>query len=322
MKKHLVLLVGFVVYCATPVYCKSGNTPVQVRVCKAVEHEALNAVVEGMRDYLSRKNKKQGKKYVVSTETCQGNMALAAQIIEKFVHSTTDVVVTVGTGPTQCAFKLAKEKKIALVFSSVTNPDNVSSNLSGSNTTGVSNFVPLEPQIELFKELLPNLKNLGILYNPGEANAVCIVERLEKICPQYGIVLVKQAGSRIADIPQSVKSLAKKVEAVFISNDNLALSAMANVVAICNIAKIPVFVSDTDQVEKGCLAALGPNQYDIGLQTGEIVERVACGEDINTIDVEYPRKSELYLNVKAAQLLAISIPDHLKAKAKKLIGEE
>ena len=124
---------------------------VKVKVCKVIEHEALNSVVRGMTDYL---NAQTDKKYEVSVETCQGQMALASQIIAKFVGSNTDVVVTVGTIPSQAAYKFAKNKQAKVVFSSVTNPGDITSDFINSNMTGVSNFVDLKPQLELFRKII------------------------------------------------------------------------------------------------------------------------------------------------------------------------
>ncbi|MDR2795041.1 MAG: ABC transporter substrate-binding protein [Holosporaceae bacterium] len=291
-------------------FSKKNDDSMKIMVCKAVEHEALNSVVRGMEDYLRRQN----GKYNISVETCQGNMALASQMISKFANSEAKVVVTIGTMPSQSAFRLAKSGKIKVVFSSVTNPDDISPNLAGANTTGVSNFIRLEPQIELFRKIQPLLKNLGIIYNTGEANSVSIVKKLKPICEKMGINLVEQGISKISEIPQAAEKLSKIVDAVFISNDNMALSAMANIVSVCGRNNVPVYVSDTDQVKNGCAAALGPNQYDIGVQTGKMVERIINGEDINKIAVEYPEVSELYLNQKAP----VKIPNDVKSQAKKI----
>ncbi|MDR0632402.1 MAG: ABC transporter substrate-binding protein [Holosporaceae bacterium] len=289
---------------------KKSEDSVKIMVCKAVEHEALNSVVRGMEDYLGQ----QSGKYDISVETCQGNMALGSQIISKFASSGARVVVTIGTTPSQSAFKFAKSGKIKLVFSSVTDPDDISSNLRGTNTTGVSNFVQLEPQIELFRKIQPELKNLGIIYNTGEANSVSIVKKLKPVCEKMGMNLLEQGISKISEILQTTEKLSKMVDAVFISNDNMALSAMSSIVAICGKNNIPVYVSDTDQVEKGCAAALGPNQYDIGVQTGKMVKRIVDGEDINEIPVEYPEVSELYINRKSP----VKISDDVKSAAKKI----
>ncbi|MDR1267347.1 MAG: ABC transporter substrate-binding protein [Holosporales bacterium] len=312
MKKFLAMSL-----CASLALLEAQAKPsMRVKICKAVEHAALNSSAAGVADFLKQKGAEQGISYDVSVDTCQGNMALASQIMEKVAGEKVDVVVTIGTLPSQCAYRLAKKGKLkAVVFVSVTNPDDVARALPHANVTGVSNFVPLEPQIELFKKIQPGIKTLGVLYNPGEPNSVAIVERLRPVCEKMGVVLKLQAIPRASDIPQATERLAKEADALFISNDNLALSAIPNIVALCSKRKVPVYVSDTDQVAHGCLASLGPNQYEIGRQAGKMVAQIAEGKSPNTIPVEYAETRELHVNTKGP----IGIPESVRAEAHKVL---
>ncbi len=296
---------------ASSVLCNYANAySPKVSIIKVVEHEAINSVVEGIKDEL----KDEDINYDI--ETCQADPALGYQIATKFVNSKADVIVAIGTTPAQCVFKYAKSGKAKLVFSSVTEPSDISKNFANSNTTGVSNFVALKPQLELFKKLQPKLKKLGILYNSGESNSISIISKLEKECEAQGIKLVKQSIQQSADIPQAINKLKTKVDAVFITNDNTALSGIPFIVKACDKVKIPVYVSDTDQVAKGCLAALGPNQYEIGKQTGRMIRRIKNGEDINKINIEYPSNTELYINKAKAKELGVEIPKEVLEEAK------
>jgi ABC-type uncharacterized transport system, periplasmic component len=81
--------------------------------------------------------------------------------------------------------------------------------------------------------------------------------------------------------------------------------------------KIPVFVSDTDLVNDGALAGLGPNQYEIGKQTGKMVVEILRGKLVKDIAVEFPAKIELALNYKVAKELGIVFPKELLERAKK-----
>lgn len=123
-------------------------------------------------------------------------------------------------------------------------------------------------------------------------------------------------------MPQAATKLASTVDAIFISNDNTALAALQSIVSIANKAKIPVYVSDTDSVELGALAALGPNQYQVGLQTGAIVARTLNGEELAKIPVEFANKTELYLNKDAARAIGIQFPEEILSKASKIIEQE
>ncbi|MDR1333567.1 MAG: ABC transporter substrate-binding protein [Holosporales bacterium] len=281
-----------------------------VSICKVIEHDALNAVVSGIMDSMGEED----VQYTV--DTCQGNPAVASQIISKFIGKKSDVIVAVGTTPAQIAFNHARKGETKLVFSSVTNPDSISPNLLGANTTGVSNFVPLSPQLKLFTEIQPNLRKLGIIYNTGESNSVDIVEKLKQVVGEHNLELVEQGIQKASDIPQAVEALlAKGADAVFISNDNLALANIPLIVRLCN--KVPVYVSDTDQVQKGCVAALGPNQYNIGIQTGRMIKKILYGADINTIEIEYPSSTELHINKTKAKEIGLNIPQEIVSRAVK-----
>jgi putative ABC transport system substrate-binding protein len=278
----------------------------KVSICKVTEHEAIDSVVKGIQDFLRKHSD-----IKLTVDTCQGNRATAAQIISKFVDSNSDVVVTVGTMPTQVAFKLAEDGTIKLVFASITDPDSVSPNLV--NTTGVSNFVDIRSQIELFKRIQPDLKKLGIIYDTGEINSVIIVKHVKEAVEELGIELVEVGIQRSSDILQAAKSIVRDVDAVFISNDNMVLAGISYVIRTFKNARKPVYVSDTDQVPKGCLAALGPDQYGIGLQAGRMIERIKNREDINRIPVEYPvpHSIETHVNSVIARELGIVIPEKI-----------
>jgi putative ABC transport system substrate-binding protein len=288
----------------------------KIYINQFVEHPALNKTTEGIIDGLAQKGYKKGVNLDLRVESAQANSALAFQIASKFVHQNADIVVGVATISAQSFSKYAKENKTKLVFSSVTDPVKAglvqSQNLPKNNTSGVSNFVALEPQLELFKSIQPKLKRLGFLYNPSEVNSLSLIAQLKTLCPLLGITLVLQSAQKTSDMPQAAAKLAGQVDAIFISNDSTALSALSTIIKAANKNKIPVYVSDTDAVALGALAALGPNQYKIGLQTADMIARVLKGENINDMPVEFPKDMELYLNENAAKKLGIIFPANLK----------
>lgn len=136
--------------------CKKKNETNKISICKVIEHEAINSVVSGIQSYL-KKNK--NLKYDI--EAAQGSPLLASQIAAKFVGSKSNIIVAIGTLPAQCAFKYTKEGKTQLIFSSVTNPAVISKSFENFNTSGVSNFVDIEPQVELFKKNTAAIKKIG-----------------------------------------------------------------------------------------------------------------------------------------------------------------
>jgi putative tryptophan/tyrosine transport system substrate-binding protein len=312
---------------ANPENCtKHTAAPLKVLVNKLADHPALDATVAGIFDALKEKGYILKNNLLWRVESAQANPTLAAQISTKFTNQdpAPDFIVGIGTVSSQSCSKQAKQGKVKLIFSSVTDPlgVNLVKDLKKplNNTSGVSNFVALEPQLQFFKVLQPALKDIGFLYNPGEANSVALVKKLKEICPQMALNLVPQAVMKTADISQSTIKLVKKVQAIFISNDSTALSSLKTIINTANKSKVPVYVSDTDAVALGAYAALGPNQYEIGKQTGNMIARIYEGKDINQEPVEFPKKTELYLNKDAARKLGLIIPEDILKQATKIIG--
>ncbi len=323
--KFIYLCIGIAI--AVSFFLFRNDAPKQnnrstICISQVVEHPALNATVKGIKDELDAQGFIENETCNIFVESAQGQTALASQIASKFINQESDVVVGVGTLSAQSFLKYTKSSGVNLVFSSVTDPVSAtlvdSENKSPNSVCGVSNFVPLEPQLELFKKIQPNLQKLGIIYNPSELNSVSIVNKLQKICPLYGIQVVTQVLTTTADAMQVATQLAGQVDAIFISNDNTALSALRTIINVTNKSKIPTYVSNTDAVEMGALAALGPNQYYVGRQTGKLIAKVLKKEPIIEA-VEYPKQVELFLNLRAAQKLDITVPGDLIEQSKSVI---
>lgn len=297
----------------------------KVYVNQIVEHPALDATANGIRDGLKERGYIEGENLDFIVESAQANVALAAQISTKFVAQNADVTVGIGTPSAQSLVKPAMEGKTKMVFSSITDP--VGASLvpalenGNNNVTGMSNYVDVAPQLAMFKEVLPEMKKIGFIYNPGEANSITQLKDLEKAAPDFGLEVVTQSVNRTADVPQAATRLANQTDAIFIYGDNTALAALESIVIAGIKAGKPVFVADTDAVLSGPLAALGPNQYQLGIDTAEMIADVLDGKDINTIPVGFPDKMELVINMDTANKLGLTLPSEVVEAAAVIIKD-
>lgn len=295
---------------------------VRVYISQGAKHPALDATTAGVVAGLKEAGYNDSN-MDLQIEYAQGNIVLAKQIASKFVSKNPDIIVGIATMASQSFMKYVKEKKASLIFTTVTDPigANLTINLDGSGETvsGVSNYIPLEPQLKMFKKIKPDIKTLGFLYNQSESNSISLIKKLEEACPKFSIKLVTQVANQASDVMQATTKLASEVDAIFISTDATALSSISVIIKAAKLTKTPVFVGDTDLVKDGAIAALGPNQYEVGKQTGAMIVRVLKGEDIASMPVEFPKINELYLNTKAAKEFGIVIPKELIDKADRVI---
>ena len=115
--------------------------------------------------------------------------------------------------------------------------------------------------------------------------------------------------------------LVGRVDAIYVPTDNTIVSALEALLIVGAQNKLPVFSGDTDSVQRGTIATIGFNYYQVGRQTGEIVARVLKGEKPGDIPVRTAQGTDLHVNPKAAQAMGVTIPEAVVARASKVIGQ-
>ena len=292
-----------------------------VAVTAIVEHPALDAVRDGVQAALQEAGYESGKNLKWQYQSAQGNTGTAAQIARKFVGDKPDAIVAIATPSAQAV--VAATKTVPVVFSAVTDP--VAAKLvpsweaSGTNVTGVSDLLALDKQMDLVKQVVPDAKRVGMVYNPGEANSVVVVKELQKLLPTMGMTLVEAAAPRSVDVSSAARSLVGKVDVIYTSTDNNVVSAYEALVKVGQDAKIPLVASDTDSVKRGAVAAYGINYRDLGEQTGRVVARILKGEAPGSIKPEVSTKLELFVNPVAAQKQGIELSEALIKSAAEVV---
>lgn len=318
----LLIAVGFLGF--TPFKKQEDKSMKVVAISQLVEHPALDETYRGIIDELRDGGYIDGQTMKLFYELAQGSATTAAQIAQKFSGINPDVMVGIATISSQALASANRGKAIPIVFSSITDPVGAQlvkdlKNTADSSITGMSNWVEIEPQLEKFKQILPSLKKLGFVYNPGEGNSLVLLNRIRAAGKKMGIEVLEAPATLSAEVGMATENIAGKVDAIFISNDNTALSAFPCIVKVANKAQIPVFVSDTDMVKDGAVSAVGPSQYQVGRQTGRMILQILDGAPPSTIPVGFPEKLEFYLNTQAMDTIGLKVSNELKALADKVL---
>jgi len=282
-----------------------------------VEHPALDAVRDGLRDELAKLGYEEGENLRTMHESAQGNPATAAQIARKFLGEKPDLIVPITTPSTQAM--VAAVKDIPIVFSAVADPlgAKIVSDMMkpGGNVTGVTDLSPIGLHLDLIKEITPDAKRIGVPFNPGEANAVTLVRLLNEQAPGKGLEIVEAPAPRSADVMTATRSLVGKVDVIYVPADNTIVSALESVIKVGLDNKLPIYAGDTDSVPRGAIAALGFNYYDVGRQTAKVVDRVLKGESPGSIPVAGIEITELHVNTKAAADMGVTLPQAVLDRA-------
>ena len=317
MKKVLLLMALFLL--VAPL---AWGSPYHVSVSQFVEHPALDAVLKGFQDYLKENNV--AVEYKI--HNAQANMATAGQIGTQIMGEKPDMIVAIATPSAQAvAQALSKAphmEKTPFLFTAITDP--VAAGLvkdlamPGGNITGVSDRLPVPEHMGMVKAFLPELKNLGILYNAGEANSKVLVEEITEFGKTAGFEVTGATVAKTGDVYQAAKSLVGKVDAIFIPTDNTVVSGLEAAVKVCDESDLPLFCADVNSVKRGAVAAMGFDYYAHGRQTGAMAQQIFEGADPAKTAVETQKELSLHINVKSAAAMNVAIPEALKAKADKI----
>ena len=295
----------------------SAQNPPLVAFTAIVEHPALDDVRKGAIEELGKLGYVDGRTLKTSFDSAQGQPTTAAQIAAKLVGQKPAVIVAISTPSAQTA--LAATRSIPIVFSAVTDP--VAARLvtdparPGGNITGVTDMAPVAAQVALARELVPSLKRLGIIYNPGESNAQALVAILRTVAKEAGLTLVESAANRTADLTASAERLIGKVDALYLPTDNVLASGLEAVVAVARQHRIPT-IGDAAYVERGVLIGTGFNYRELGTLTGRLIADILKGKAPGDIPVAASGNVDSVLNLKEARAIGLAVPPAIVERAK------
>jgi ABC transporter substrate binding protein len=132
-----------------------------------------------------------------------------------------------------------------------------------------------------------------------------------------GIKVEEVTVSNVNDIQQAAQNLVSQhVDAVYVPTDNVVASAMSNLVAITDPAKIPVFGGEDNHVKGGALMSLSVDYYKLGYQTGLMAAKILTGEaKVEDMPIEMQKEFKLVVGKEKLEKLGITLPEDLMNKA-------
>ena len=295
-----------------------------IAITEIVEHPSLQQAKEGILDALKENGFEIGENLEVIEKNAQSSIANALMIAKQFISLKPDAIVPISTPSAQAVVKVAGNKGIPVIFSSVTDP--VAAGLvrdlaiATKDVSGAMDYPLIEEEVSMILSMIPSAKKIGFLYNTGEANSVKTIELLkEAIKGKLEYIDSHMASSN--QIVQSVSALVGKVDVIYIPSDNTVFASMPKLVQLSRQHKIPVFSSDPDSVKQGVLACIGYTQYEVGRTAGKILARILKGE--NMVKVGKPEKAQIFINKLTADSMGIVVPDELLGiKTDIIVGEK
>lgn len=276
----------------------------KIGIMQLADHQALVESKKGFEDGL----KELGVDAEVEVKSAQGEIAVTNTIASDFVGSKKDLIYAIAT-PSAQAVKNATSD-IPVVFSAVT--DAVESKLvdsnekPGENLTGTLDEAPMEKQIAMFKEINPDTKTIGIIYNTSEENSLVQVKKAKEIANSMDIEVEEIGLNTINDVSQAMDSFLGNIQGLYTITDNMIASSITVITDKANSANIPTIGAEVAHVEGGALVSDSISYYELGKQAAKMAERILVeNENPGDISIETAKETKKVLNGKTLEKIGL-----------------
>jgi putative ABC transport system substrate-binding protein len=287
------------------------NSGFQVAVVSIVEIQPIAQLRQGFQETFEQSAFAKAHQVKFTQYNAQGDASLSNQIADQVATQRPDLVYVLGTPIAQAIQKRAPQ--ILMVQGAVTDP--VAAGLadawtgSGRKYVATSDLPPVDKALKLIQELTPNVKRLGIIYNPSEANSVAVVSRLRDYIKSNNLnmQLVERPIATTADVATATQTLVGSADAIFLPPDNTAHAALAVIGKFAVDNKIPLYATVSDAIQAGALATLALDYVELGRESARLALAVLGGNNPATIPISLNANPAITINGKIATDLGIDL---------------
>lgn len=290
---------------------------IKIGVVQIVQHGSLDEANKGFVDALKERGYGPDK-VEIDQENAQGDQSNLKTIVSRFKAEKPKLICAIATPAAQAAANEIKD--IPIVGTAIT--DYTSAKLvqnderPGGNVTGVSDFASMDAQMELAAKLIPQAKNVGLIYCSSEVNSEVQANQMKDYCKKHGFSVEERTVNNVNDIQQVAESLVGKVDYIYVPTDNTLASSIPTLMKITDANKIPVIVGADIMAKDGALAALSVDYYHLGKQTGELAADILDGKvKPETSPIQHQKDYTIVINKQDAEILGIQIPEEIAKKA-------
>ncbi|MDR2930444.1 MAG: ABC transporter substrate-binding protein [Propionibacteriaceae bacterium] len=295
----------------------SISAALRVGVAQIISHPSLDAIRNGFENCLADLGHTD---VVYDEQNPQGDQAALTSIANNFTSSDLDLVVAITTPVAQAMAQAITDRPI--VFAGVTDP--VAAGLvdsfakPGSNLTGTSDYPPIDAQMQLIRDIKPEVKAIGVVYSSSEVNAEVQLDLAKQAAAKLGLEVKAAAVTNGSEVQQAAASLAG-VDAFYVGNDNAVVAAIEGLVQAAEQQKVPVITADPDSVGRGATASYAVNQTQMGCQAAKMADAILKGAD--PVDLAVVKMADLAdalvltINPSAASRQGVTIPESVSSRA-------
>lgn len=263
-----------------------------------------------------------GKNVTIIARYANGDVTQVPTVIDQLIALPVDIIVV-----SPKAVQVAKQKTttIPIVCPDMGNPvrDGLVTSLAhpGGNLTGAYalDTETNAKRLELAIELVPALKNVGVMFDATDLSLVANAKALRTLAQRIGVSVRSLAVRDWNEIRSALSRIERdRVQALMIFDNPLTelhLDAIMKLVA----HRLPVVSEGRDWARAGALLTYGADYHDMWKHSAIYVDKILKGAKPGDLPIEQPTRFDLMVNMRTAKVLDVTVPQSILLRADEII---
>jgi putative tryptophan/tyrosine transport system substrate-binding protein len=323
-RREVIALIGAAAASFRP-HAGAAQAPPVVGLLSSRSAEDSRALLSALHGGLAEAGYVDGRNLSIEYRFALGQYEALSPLAAELAGRGVSVIVTVGGDPSAMA---AKDSATTVPIVSIFGTDPVERGLvrslarPGGNVTGFSNLtLSVEPKrLGLLRELIPRARTVGILLNPNRPAANDQLAQFENAARSVGLSVHVLRASSDAEVEGSFASIDQhRLPALAVATDPFFSSRRHKLAELAARHSVPAMYSFREFVEAGGLMSYGVDLAEAYRQVGLYVGRILKGERPADMPVLQPTRFEFLINLRTANVLGLTIPATLLARADEVI---
>ena len=306
MLKIVYILIVSIIYYAS--YCKVTLSEI-IMVTSNGNVLSYELAAEGFKSVIDEKI----REYDMELDSSKGRKVVKK--IKKRAKSKKPPLAILAIG--HLAAKLVSQKitNIPMIFCMIVNPEK-SDFIKNHNIAGVSFDISPLHQLKRLQQMIPEAKNIGVIYNPKESSN--IIKKAKSVASSLGLNIFAREISTLKEVADVLPSLIKDIDTLWIVPDKTVLSRKTfkfinlNALRYC----VPVMACSPQLVEMGAPFSFFAEPYSVGQQAGVICQKILNMEISAPLPIEVPDDIFMAINLSTLKRCRIDLPQKLIDSAK------
>ena len=260
----------------------------------------------------------------IEYRTAEGVYAHLPRVAAELVELHVDIIVTVGVPPALAAKRATST--IPIIAALVGDPIGAGLVTSlarpGGNVTGISHFAAdlSGKQVDIFKQAVPKLSRIGVLYNPMNALHPRYWPDTETTAKILGVALVRLDAQNSEEVAGAFDTILRvRGNGLLVLSDPFFFGQYEQIARLAAASRLPTMSAYREYAEMGGFLTYGPNLAGLTRRAAVYVDKILKGTQPGDLPVEQPTKVELVINLKTAKALGLTIPPSVLARADEVI---